>query len=46
VTRRRELSDEEEHVRNMYNIALDLEEEGGDNLCIDLPPHRGNGVER
>lgn len=41
---RREMSDEEEHTRNMYNIALDLEE--GDNLCIDLPPHLGNGVER
>ena len=40
-----EMSDEEEHVRNMYNIALDLEE-GGDNLCIDLPPHLGNGVDR
>jgi hypothetical protein len=30
----------------MYNIALDLEEESGDNLCIDLPPHLGNGVDR
>jgi hypothetical protein len=28
----------------MYNIALDLED--GDNLCIDLPPSLGNGVER
>jgi hypothetical protein len=41
---RREVSDEEEHVRNMYNIALDLED--GDNLCIDLPPSLGNGVDR
>lgn len=39
---RRDLSDEEEHVRNMYNIALDLED--GDNLCIDLPPALGNDV--
>jgi len=40
---RRELSDAEEHVRNMYNIALDL---GGDeeNLCIDLPPDMGGDV--
>ena len=37
---RRVISDEEEHERNMYNIALDL---GGeeDNLCIDLPPEMG-----
>ena len=37
---RRELSDEEEHERNMYNIALDL---GGEdyNLCIDIPPEMG-----
>ena len=32
-------------MRNMYNIAMDLEE-GADNLCIDLPPHLGNGVDR
>jgi len=40
---RRELSDEEEHLRNMYNIALDL---GADeeNLCIDIPPDVGNDV--
>ena len=41
---RRLLSDEEEHVRNMYNMALDLE--NGDNLCIDLPPDLGNGVDK
>jgi len=41
---RRDLSDEEEHVRNMYNMALDLEE--GDNLCIDIPPELGNDVNR
>jgi len=41
---RRELSDEEEHVRNMYNIALDLTD--GDNLCIDLPPDLGNDVNK
>jgi len=40
---RRELSDAEEHERNMYNIALDL---GGDeeNLCIDIPPDMGGDV--
>jgi len=42
---RRELSDEEEHVRNMYNIALDIGEED-DNLCIDIPPEMGNDVNR
>ena len=42
---RRELSDEEEHVRNMYNIALDIGEDD-DNLCIDLPPEMGNDVNR
>ena len=33
----------EEHLRNMYNIALDL---GADeeNLCIDIPPDVGNDV--
>jgi len=41
---RRDLSDEEEHVRNMYNIALDLED--GSNLCIDLPPELGNNISR
>ena len=40
---RRELSDEEEHYRNMYNIALDLGE-GQDNLCIDIPPDTGSDV--
>ena len=35
---------EEEHVRNMYNIALDLTD--GDNLCIDLPPDLGNDVNK
>jgi len=43
---RRELSDEEEHVRNMYNIALDIGEEEEDNLCIDIPPEIGNDVNR
>ena len=38
---RRELSDEEEHERNMYNIALDLGGED-DNLCIDIPPEMGS----
>ena len=28
----------------MYNMALDLEK--GDNLCIDLPPNLGNGVDK
>lgn len=42
---RRELSDEEEHFRNMYNIALDIGEED-DNLCIDIPPEMGNDVNR
>eukprot|EP00092_Neocalanus_flemingeri_P018569 GFUD01020106.1.p1 GENE.GFUD01020106.1~~GFUD01020106.1.p1 ORF type:complete len:349 (-),score=99.52 GFUD01020106.1:8-1054(-) len=42
---RRELSDEEEHFRNMYNIALDIGEED-DNLCIDIPPDLGNDVKR
>ena len=41
---RRYLSDDEEHLRNMYNIALDLEE--GEHLCIDLPPDLGNDVQR
>jgi len=41
---RRDLSDEEEHVRNMYNIALDLED--NTNLCIDLPPELGNDISR
>ena len=40
---RRELSDEEEHERNMYNIALDLGLEE-DNLCIDIPPELGADV--
>ena len=40
---RRELSDEEEHQRNMYNIALDLPGEE-ENLCIDIPPDMGNNV--
>ena len=40
---RRELTDDEEHERNAYNIALDL---GGDeeNLCIDIPPDMGGDV--
>ena len=42
---RRELSDEEEHYRNMYNIALDIGEDD-DNLCIDIPPEMGNDVNR
>jgi hypothetical protein len=42
---RRELSDEEEHFRNMYNIALDIGEDD-DNLCIDIPPEMGNDVNR
>jgi len=42
---RRELSDEEEHVRNMYNIALDIGDED-DNLCIDIPPEMGNDVNK
>jgi len=42
---RRELSDEEEHVRNMYNIALDIGDED-DNLCIDIPPDMGNDVNK
>ena len=42
---RREMSDEEEHFRNMYNIALDIGEED-DNLCIDIPPEVGNDVNR
>ena len=42
---RREMSDEEEHVRNMYNIALDIGEEE-DNLCINIPPHMGNDVHK
>jgi len=41
---RRDLNDEEEHVRNMYNMAIDLED--GENLCIDLPPELGNDVKR
>jgi len=40
---RRELGDELEHERNMYNIALDIGEED-QNLCIDLPPELGNDV--
>merc|ERR1719481_755531 len=39
---RRELSDQAEHDRNMYNIALDLGQE--ENLCIDIPTHMGNDV--
>jgi len=42
---RRELSDEEEHVRNMYNIALDIGDDD-DNLCIDIPPEMGNDVNK
>ena len=40
---RRELTDDEEHERNAYNIALDL---GGEeeNLCIDIPPDMGGDV--
>ena len=40
---RRELSDEAEHDRNMYNIALDLPGEE-ENLCIDIPTDMGNDV--
>ena len=42
---RRELTDEEEHERNAYNIALDL---GGEeeNLCIDIPPDMGGNVSK
>lgn len=42
---RRELTDEEEHVRNMYNIALDIGDDD-DNLCIDIPPEMGNDVNK
>jgi len=42
---RRELSDEEEHFRNMYNIALDIGDDD-DNLCIDVPPEMGNNVNK
>jgi histone-lysine N-methyltransferase SETD7 len=42
---RREMSDEEEHERNMYNIALDIGEED-QNLCIDLPPDLGHDLSR
>jgi len=44
---RRELTDELEHERNMYNIALDIEGDQGQvehNLCIDLPPDIGQGM--
>ena len=43
---RRELSDEEEHERNMYNIALDLGETDTDNLCIDIPPEMGGDTSK
>merc|ERR1711971_1336962 len=36
---RMEFTDEEEHVRNMYNIALDTKD--SENLCIDIPPRAG-----
>ena len=40
---RRELSDQAEHARNMYNIALDLPGEE-ENLCIDIPTDVGTNV--
>jgi histone-lysine N-methyltransferase SETD7 len=40
---RRELSNDAEHERNMYNLALDLPGEE-ENLCIDIPTDMGNNV--
>ena len=42
---RREISEQSEHERNMYNIALDLPGEE-ENLCIDLPLDLGGDVEQ